>query len=171
MKAIFIVIIAAVTLIGLGYDFANSQFHPAAQKASQQPNSLPVNGAAKEAGVERADMHPEKDLVLANGKGHSSKNDNYEAKDNAGSISEERIQFSGPTQLGFQQGHDVSKNAAEWQDPVLANLDSGDELAGTYVHRKMIYPQKSIVGHAGQIDDDLLIMEARSEDRLAEPAL
>ena len=70
--------------------------------------------------------------------------------------------------IDFQSGvHATSKHPSknagrEFQMPADEN-----EVVGKYVHRQMVYPKGRSAEKRVPMDDDLLVMEGRSEDRLS----
>jgi hypothetical protein len=121
MKAIIIVVIAAIAILGLSYEFTHSQLalsHFAAGVPSHQGDAIDgdaIDGDAIDGDAIDATMRPDNDGVQ------------------------------------FQPGHGHEAGVDSYKNRPRVTQDS----------------HPVIVGRAGRINDDLLIMEGRSEDRLA----
>ncbi len=146
MKAFVIVAIAVVALLGIGWYFANSQH--GVQTSTAHVATAPVKTTANA-------------NQIANSTAQTAQGPGARPSDRLGEKESLKIEFNGSTQ------HSV-KRAIKKSDESNFQMPTDDnEVVGKYVHRQMVHPKARAGLQDTPMNDDLLVLEGRSEDRLS----
>jgi len=164
MRAFVIVAVAVVTMLGLGWYFANSQ---ADQSHVQVQTQTAVPASAPEAALGPAVMHPEKDGAQFKPSHPTGLRVEVGAPPHAMNISFEGAELPNGAFPGRAHQALGSHKNGEWNDPKFLPVPDENEVVGRYVHQKMIYPKAPSIARHVPMNDDLLIMEEKAEDRLS----
>ncbi len=169
MRAFVVVVVAVATLIGLGWYFAHTQAGNGQPSVQQQTAAAAAGSAqgANEAGLGRADMRPEKDGKQFQASGvNDAKAADASAAHNS-SITFEGAELPNGSMAGRNHQASGSHKNGEWIDPKFEMPGDENEVIGRYMPRKMVHPKDPSIARNAPMNDELLIMEDASENRLS----
>ena len=149
MRAFAVVVIAVASLLGLGWYFSNSQMLKSGAADVHVKAPPTVTGA------------PSNSEFVLNANPHS----NWQVTRPSDQLGYQKQNISFDRQGAASRSN--HPNVQHQEDPDFQMPSDENEVVGKYVQREMVQPKdRSKVKHV-QMNDDLLVLEGRSEDRLS----
>lgn len=167
MKSVIVVVIIAAAAYLLSAYFSHTQPSLGSPSPGVVAAPAPSGGlSGAESGLGPADLHPENIGEQPGGAGHQAAVP-ANGEPATGHLQHESFALpQGGLPTANRNAHDL-KNPDSWSDMKFAKPGDESEPIEAYVPPKPQAPRKKVIAHSDGINDDLLITERHSEDRLS----